>query len=210
MSSSSGVIRGLVPQTEPGTGQQLEAILPEGRIAGDLPPVDQWDPPGEQDIGMEIRADGSWWHEGRAIRRERLVRLFARILRRDPDGRHFLVTPVEKVVVHVEDAPFVAGRLDVIADDAGRQVIAFTTTLGDVTHAGPQKPIRVGQAGAGAGGAPYVLVRGGLEARISRPVYYELIGLAQPCDQDPDLMGVWSSGVFFPLGHCGQAGHGLD
>lgn len=180
--------------------ETLKAILPEGKFGAQLPPVEQWNPENAKDIGMEIRADGSWWHEGGEIKRDRLVKLFARILRKDGDGRTFLVTPYEKVIVHVEDAPFIAGRMDVLGARGPDQEIGFVTTLGDVTIAGPDRPIRVETDPETGAPSPYVLVRGRLEAKIARAVFYELVDLAEPSPDDPDLLGVWSKGVFFPLG----------
>lgn len=180
--------------------ETLKAILPDGKFGAELPPVERWNPPGVKDIGMEIRADGSWWHDGGEIRRDRLVKLFARILRKDADGQTFLVTPHEKVIVHVEDAPFLAGRMDLLGTPGRNQEIGFVTTAGDVTIAGPDRPIRVATDPETGEPSPYVLVRGRLEAKIARPVFYELVGLAEPSPSDPDILGVWSRGAFFPLG----------
>jgi len=180
--------------------ETLKAILPEGKFGAELPPVEKWNPAGVKDIGMEIRADGRWWHEGGEIKRESLVKLFARILRKDADGQTFLVTPYEKVIVHVEDAPFLAGRLDVLGTPGRNQEIGFVTTLGDVTMAGPDRPIRVETDPETGEPSPYVLVRGRLEAKIARPVFYELVDLAERSEAEPDVLGVWSRGYFFELG----------
>lgn len=180
--------------------ETLKAILPEGKFGAELPPVEKWNPAGVKDIGMEIRADGSWWHEGGEIKRASLVKLFARILRKDGDEQTFLVTPYEKVIVHVEDAPFLAGRMDVLGTPGRDQQLGFVTTVGDVTIAGPDRPIRVETHPETGEPAPYVLVRGRLEAKIARPVFYELVDLAEPSPDDTNLLGVWSKGVFFPLG----------
>lgn len=180
--------------------ETLKAILPEGKFGADLPPVEKWNPSGEKDIGMEIRADGSWWHEGGQIKRDRLVKLFARILRKDADGRTFLVTPYEKVIVHVEDAAFIAGRMDALGEAGRDQELGFVTTLGDVTIAGPDSPIRVETDPDTGEPAPYILVRGRLEAKLARSVFYELVDLAEPSPDDENVLGVWSKGVFFPLG----------
>lgn len=180
--------------------ETLKAILPEGKFGAELPPVETWNPAGVKDIGMEIRADGSWWHEGGEIKRDRLVKLFARILRKDGDGQTFLVTPYEKVIVHVADAPFLAGRMDVLGTPGRDQEIGFVTTVGDVTIAGPDRPIRVETDPETGEPSPYVLVRGRLEAKIARPVFYELVHLAAPSPDDENVLGVWSKGVFFPLG----------
>ena len=167
------------------------ARLAEG---GRLPPVDQWHPAHCGDSGMRIAADGSWSHDGAPIARETMVRLFSTILRREPDGSHVLVTPVEKLTIAVEDAPFVAVELR--AEGSGEQArLAFRLNSGDLVVAGPDHPLRVAERPDGA--RPYLLVRGGMEARIARPVYYELADLALAGDAVPS--GVWSDGAFFPL-----------
>ncbi|MFN7178829.1 DUF1285 domain-containing protein [Hyphomonas sp.] len=183
-----------------GLEDTLKAILPEGKFGGPLPPVEQWNPVRSADIGMEIRADGSWWHEGGRINRERLVKLFARILRKDADGKVWLVTPHEKVIVKVEDAPFLAVRVDRAGAPGPEQELKFVTNLGDETLAGPEAPLRVETDAATGEPAPYVLVRGRLEAKLTRPAFYELVSMAVPSADDPDVLGVWSRGVFFTLG----------
>lgn len=177
----------------------LRAIAPEG-VDGPLPPVHLWNPPHSRDIQMEIRRDGSWWHEGTKIKRERLVKLFSRILRKDPDGQIYLVTPYEKVIVHVEDAPFVAVRVDRAGEPDMRQTLAFTTNLGDVALAGLEHPIRVETDPDTQEPSPYILVRGGLEAKLSRPVFYELANMAEAFEGAAGQLGVWSQGQFFELG----------
>ncbi len=158
------------------------------------PPVDKWNPAHCGDIGMEILADGTWRHDGARITREALVRLFASILRKDEDGLTYLVTPVEKIVVHVEDAPFVAVRADRVGE--GReQTIVFTTNVGDVVQAGPAHPLRVEMRGCEP--RPYVLVRGRLEARVLRAPFYELVEWSEERD---GRLGVWSGGAWFELG----------
>ncbi|MFN4024830.1 MAG: DUF1285 domain-containing protein [Hyphomonas sp.] len=180
--------------------ETLKAILPDGKFGAELPPVERWNPPDTKDIGMEIRADGSWWHEGGQIKRPALVKLFARILRKDADGQTFLVTPHEKVIVHVADAPFLAGRMDRLGAPGRDQELGFVTTVGDVTIAGPDRPIRVETDPETGEPSPYVLVRGRLEAKIARAVFYELADLAEPAPDASGLLGVWSRGAFFPLG----------
>lgn len=177
----------------------LAAIAPDG-IDGPLPPVHLWNPERSTDIRMEIRADGSWWHDGGKIKRERLVKLFSRILRKDADGQIYLVTPYEKVIVHVADAPFVAVRVDRIGEAGHQQGLAFTTNLGDVAVAGSDLPIRVETDPVSLEPSPYVLVRDGLEAKISRPVFYELADLAEAYEGSAGQLGVWSQGEFFELG----------
>lgn len=180
--------------------ETLKAILPDGKFGAELPPVERWNPPDSKDIGMEIRADGSWWHDGGEIKRPALVKLFARILRKDADGQTFLVTPHEKVMVHVEDAPFMAARMDMLGTPGRDQELGFVTTVGDVTIAGPDRPIRVETDPETGEPSPYVLVRGRLEAKIARAVFYELADLAEPAPDASGLLGVWSRGAFFPLG----------
>lgn len=176
----------------------LEAML---KAAGGerLPPVDRWEPPYCGDIGMAIKSDGTWLYQGSPIGRKPLVRLFSRVLRRDSDGRHFLVTPVEKVDVAVADAPFLAVEMEV--QGAGReQSLLFRTNVDDVVACGPDHPLRfVEEAGSG-GLKPYLLVRGRLEALVSRAVYYDLVELAVDEGGDGQATpGIWSCGAFFPL-----------
>lgn len=165
---------------------------------GDAPaPVECWNPPYCGDIGLEIRGDGSWHYQGSPIRRPAMVKLFARVLRRDADGRTYLVTPVEKIDVAVADAPFVAVEMQV--EGAGAtQSLLFRTNVGDIVCCGADHPLRF--AGGGAGGAfkPYVHVRGRLDALVSRALVYDLVALAVP-SSDGGVLGIWSGGTFFPL-----------
>ncbi|MGH3420227.1 MAG: DUF1285 domain-containing protein, partial [Streptosporangiaceae bacterium] len=145
---------------------------------------------------IRIARDGSWYHQGSSIGRKDLVRLFSTILRRDPDG-YVLVTPAEKMRIVVEDVPFLAVLMDVEGAGAAQR-LTFTTNVGDTTVAGSDNPIRVETDPVTDEPAPYVHVRKGLEARISRAVFYQLADLAVM--GDAGLLGVWSGGVFFPLG----------
>ena len=159
-----------------------------------LPPVERWNPEHCGDSGMRIARDGSWYHEGSPIGRAAMVRLFSTILRREPDGRFVLVTPVEKLDIEVEDAPFVAVELKSEGEGETRR-LAFRLNTGDLVVAGPDHPLRFA---AGADGLhPYVEVRAGLEALIARPVYYELAELALAEGAEPP--GLWSDGAFFAL-----------
>lgn len=166
------------------------------RSTGDagLPPIERWNPPLSGDIDIRIARDGAWYHEGVAIERLALVRLFAGLLKREGDA-YFLVTPVEKWRIQVEDAPFVLVALDVQSDAQGRQQLVFFTNVGDLVIAGPEHPLRM-EARNGGEPAPYLLVRRNLEGLLSRPVYYQLAELAEPA---PEGYGVSSSGMFFPL-----------
>ena len=158
-----------------------------------LPPVEQWNPTHCGDSEMRIARDGTWHHQGSPIGRPAMVRLFSTILRREADGRFVLVTPVEKLDIEVEDAPFVAVELKV--EGEGRTAsLGFRLNTGDLVVAGPSHPLRFEDGLDGP--HPYLLVRGGLEALIARPVYYELAELALAGGEPP---GLWSGGAFFPM-----------
>lgn len=161
-----------------------------------LPPVHLWNPAHSGEIDIVITADGRWVHEGATINRAPLVRLFSTVLRRDPDG-YWLVTPVEKMKITVEDAPFIATALDAGADAEGRPVLRFTTNVGDEVEAGPDHLIRVEIDPATDEPRPYLHVRRGLEALISRPVFYELVEMAAERD---GTLGVESGRTWFPIG----------
>ena len=163
------------------------------------PPVDKWNPAHCGEIDIRIARDGTWFHDGRPIARRELVRLPSTILRREPDGHCYLVTPAEKMRIAVEDAPFLVVLPDVCGSGRDQQ-LAFITNVGDETIADSENRIRVNLR-ANEEPAPYVHVRRGLEARISRNVFYQLAQLAVPGeDASVGGLGVWSSGVFFPLG----------
>jgi uncharacterized protein len=154
-----------------------------------LPPVDQWHPTHCGDSEMRIARDGTWYHQGSPIGREAMVRLFSTILRREPDGSYVLVTPGEKLDIIVEDAPFIA--IEVKTDGNGKaRTLTFRLNTGDLIVAGADHALRFTQT-------PYVHVRGGMEAKVARPVYYELANLA--LDEGNDPTGLWSDGVFFPM-----------
>lgn len=172
-----------------------EGLAAAARIAGarGTPPVDLWDPPFCGDLDIEIRADGTWYYLGTPIGREALVRLFASILKRE-EGKYYLVTPVEKVGIRVEDAPFIAVDCDAAEGD-----LLFTTNVGDRVTAGPAHPIRVQFAPDGEP-RPYLHVRRGLEARIDRKTFYRLVDLAHPGRHDgAEWLGLVSQGTFFPI-----------
>jgi uncharacterized protein len=161
---------------------------------GGLPPVHLWNPPFCGDIDMRIARDGTWFYLGTPIGRKELVRLFSTILRRDGDD-YVLVTPVEKVGITVDDAPFVAVDFEV-AGQGGDQVLTFVTNVGDRTTAGPEAPIRVAHDPETGEPSPYVLVRANLEALIDRKSFYRLVELG--CDNE-GWFGLWSGGAFFPI-----------
>lgn len=164
-----------------------------------LPPVERWNPDFCGDIDMEIRADGTWFYMGTPIGRPTLVRLFSTILRRDEDGRTYLVTPVEKVGIRVADAPFLAVEMQVVGEGES-QVLTFRTNVGDVVTAGPANPLRFEIEPESGGLKPYIRVRGRLEALITRAVMYELVALGEDMSMDDETMfGVRSQGMAFPM-----------
>jgi hypothetical protein len=144
---------------------------------------------------MRIASDGSWFHQGARITRPAMVRLFASILRREADGGYVLVTPIEKLSIIVEDAPFVAVEMKSEGEGAERRM-AFRLNTDELVAAGPHNPLRIETRKDGP--HPYVAVRAGIDALIARPVYYELVNLA--VDEGADPPGLWSAGAFFPLG----------
>jgi hypothetical protein len=187
----------IVTETDaPGADQLLRAAKAASK-AGGLPPIHLWNPPFCGDIDMEIRRDGTWFHEGTPIGRQPLVRLFSTILKREGD-RYYLVTPVEKVGIRVEDAPFVAQDFEV-SGEGSAQVVTFVTNVGDRVTAGPDCAIRVERDDTGAP-RPYVHVRAGLEALIDRKSFYRLVDLGEAAVvAGQGWFGLWSGGVFFPF-----------
>ncbi|MGJ8544038.1 MAG: DUF1285 domain-containing protein [Sulfitobacter sp.] len=158
------------------------------------PPLEQWNPPFCGDLDMQIKRDGTWFYQGTPIGRMPLVKLFASILWREGDD-YFLVTPVEKVGITVEDAPFIA--VDFEAEGAGQdQVLHFESNLGDAATAGAAHPIRVVRDSETGEPSPYVLIRRNLEALIDRKSFYRLVELGAHHD---GWFGLWSSGEFFPM-----------
>ncbi|ABN77788.1 DUF1285 domain-containing protein [Cereibacter sphaeroides] len=156
-------------------------------------PVHLWNPPFCGDLDLRIARDGTWFYQGTPIGRPEMVRLFSTILKRE-DGKYFLVTPVEKVGIEVDDAPFVA--VDFETEGSGRdRRVTFVTQVGDTVTADPDHPLRVARAEDGEP-SPYVLVRGGLEALIDRKSFYRL---AEIGEHHEDWFGLWSGGAFFPM-----------
>ncbi len=170
--------------------QELDSATGRG-----LPPVERWNPPYCGDIGLEITRDGVWHYRKSPIQRPALVKLFASVLRRDADGRHYLVTPVEKVDVTVEDAPFLGVDLEVLGE--GReQTLVIRTNLDDVVRVGTEHPLRF-ETAIGGGMKPYVLVRGRLEALLTRAITFDLAELM--LNANDHRAGVWSGGRFFAM-----------
>lgn len=159
-----------------------------------------WDPPFCGDIDMFISRDGTWFHEGSAIRRPAMVSLFASVLKLEADGDFYLVTPVEKVRIRVIDCPFVAVEMEPIGVGK-QQKLAFTTTLGETVIANVNHPIKVTTHSETEEPHPSIEVRNGLRALINRAVFYRLVNLAvEFISEEGPITGVWSDDVFFPLG----------
>jgi uncharacterized protein len=186
--SGGGLVRGLA---------ELQAEQAAGRP---LPPVERWNPHNCGKIDLRIARDGTWFYLGTPIGRPALVRLFSTILRREPDGSFCLVTPVEKAEIVVEDAPFLTVGVDVTGE--GRTAsYEFLTNVGDRVVAGRDHPLRVAIDAASNEPRPYLHVRRGLEARIARSVYYELVDRADTVAKDGrHILGFWSGGVFHEIG----------
>ncbi|NIZ60349.1 DUF1285 domain-containing protein [Sedimentitalea sp. CY04] len=161
---------------------------------GGMPPVHLWNPPFCGDLDMRIARDGTWFYLGTPIGRFELVKLFSSILKRE-EGKYFLVTPVEKVGITVDDAPFVAVDFDATGN-GDEQVLSFSTHVGDTAVAGPNHPIRVVRDPQTGEPSPYVLIRADLEALIDRKSFYRLVELGA---HHEGWFGLWSSGQFFPV-----------
>ncbi len=173
----------------------LEALLKAQAGKGPAP-VEQWDPPYCGDIGLRIRADGVWLYRGSPIARPALVKLFAGVLRKDADGRHYLVTPAERIDVAVDDAPFLAVEMEVRGSGPDRSLI-FRTKVDDIVEAGREHPLRFETEPGSGGLKPYLHVRGRLEALVTRALTYDLVQLA--VTERGRGLGVWSGGAFFPI-----------
>ncbi|MCY3877953.1 MAG: DUF1285 domain-containing protein [Rhodobacteraceae bacterium] len=187
-------------KTETKSQLSAESLASSAKAAGKKgpPPVHLWNPPFCGDLDMRIARDGNWFYLGTPIGRKPLVRLFASILRRDGDD-FFLVTPVEKVGIRVDDAPFVAVDFD--AEGSGRsQKVTFTTNVDDTVTAAGDRPIRVLRHPETGEVSPYVLVRSNLEALIDRKSFYRLVEICtHEMHGSGSWFGLWSSGVFFPF-----------
>ena len=182
------------------TTASLEAMISRASGSGKgLPPVDKWEPEFCGDLDMVIKRDGTWFYMGTPIGRAPLVRLFSTVLRKDEDGKTYLVTPVEKIGITVEDAHFVAVEMNAIDKD-GQQVLTFRTNVGDIVEAGPENPLRFEIVGEKQQLKPYLLVRGRLEALLARPVMYELISHGEEVEVDGQLMfALRSKGMTLPI-----------
>jgi hypothetical protein len=173
----------------------IAAALPRGR---GLPPVERWNPPFCGDIDMRIAADGTWYYQKTPIGRLPLVKLFASVLKKEGD-KYFLVTPVEKVGLTVDDAPFLAVEMTVARDDRDRQMLTFRTNVDDEATAGPGHALRFEPEVTG-GLRPYLHVRRDLWAKVTRALFYDLVALGEERDIDGKRMfGVASAGELFAM-----------
>jgi uncharacterized protein len=196
---------GRSPMARPASAAFGDAIGSSPAVCNQRGPRSRRTPVECGDLPFLIRRDGTWLYRGSPIARKELVCLFASVLKREADGSFWLETPAERGHIEVEDAPFVAVELD-WRGDGRQQSLSFRTNIDEVVTAGPDHPIRIAHDILTCEPTPYILVRPaaaepGIEARINRPVYYELVALAVPewvgCRR---MLGVWSCGKFFPLG----------
>jgi hypothetical protein len=186
-----------MPEKQPpleAQGLSLADLAATIEARGGPPPADRWDPAHCGDSAMRIARDGTWFYRDSPIDRPAMVRLFASVLRREPDGSHVLVTPVEKLTIDVEATAFRATQMTMAGERENRR-IGLTLDSGDALIVGPDHPLTVIDTAEGP--SPRVAVRFGLEAEISRPLYYELAEIALAEGHNPP--GVWSDGAFFPL-----------
>jgi hypothetical protein len=172
---------------------KLQKLIDERR----LPPVEQWNPERCGHSQMRIARDGTWLHQGAPIQRPAMVRLFSTVLRRDPDGRHMLVSPVEKLEIDVDSTAFRATEMQSEGEGRERR-IAFRLDSGDAVILDCDHPLRIVESEYGP--SPRILVRHGLEAELTRAIYYELAEIALAEGHQPP--GIWSFGAFFPLGQA--------
>ena len=170
--------------------------------AGGAAPVHLWNPPFYGDIDMRIAADGLWYYMNSPIGRKPLMQLFASVLRLDPDGKYYLVTPVEKCGIRVDDAPFTAIRM-AVEGEGQTQVIRFETNTDDQLTVDGEHRLRFETEARTDGLKPYVRVRANLDALVSRALFYDLVAAGRVVD---DWFGVWSSGIFFPMQRAGEIG----
>ncbi|MEC9432439.1 MAG: DUF1285 domain-containing protein [Pseudomonadota bacterium] len=187
------------PAPAPNAEGLAQSIKQAGARKRGPAPVHLWNPPFSGDLDMRIARDGSWWYLGTPISRIPLVKLFASVIRKDGDA-YFLVTPVEKVGITVEDAPFVAVDFRVTDPGGPDQALTFVTNLDEEAEAGPDRPIRVARDPETGEPAPYILVRSNLEALIDRKSFYRLIDICEHREvEGVSWFGLRSRGAFFPI-----------
>jgi hypothetical protein len=181
-------------ESPPAGLEKLAARIGKGR----LPPVEKWNPPYCGDLDMRIAADGTWFYLGTPIGRPALVKLFASVLKREGD-KHFLVTPVEKVGIRVDDAPFLAVEME-IENRGKRQNLIFRTNVDDVVRCDSEHKLRFEPEAATGGIKPYLYVRRNLWAKVTRALFFDLVALGEVRELDGERMfGIRSAGEFFPI-----------
>ncbi len=189
---------------ERNSGNPLAGLKEAERAAAKkgMPPVHLWNPPFCGDIDMRIAQDGVWYYLNSPIGRKPLMKLFASVLRHDDDGKYYLVTPVEKCGITVDDAPFLAIRMSI--EGQGReQRITFETNTDDIVTIDAAHPLRVAVEEGTQGLKPYVLVRDRLEALVARALFYDLVALGEV---EGEWFGVWSGGRFWPMQRAAEIG----
>jgi hypothetical protein len=164
---------------------------------GSQPPLHLWKPALSGDMDIRIRANGDWYHDGELIQRHALVKLFASILRREDDNHYYLVTPVEKWRIQVDDAPFIITAMDIVEAGTSQQTIVFTSNVGRLYPLGPDYRLIVEGTASGDEPAPYLSLDNGLRAKLNRPVFYQLVALAKPAG---NILRVYSKQLYFDLG----------
>ena len=179
-----------MPYEAPDLAKLTLSDITELVAARKLPPVESWEPANTGDSEMRIASDGKWFHQGGEITRPAMIRAFSSLLRRDADGRYWLVTPQQKLSIIVDDAPFIAAELQSEGEGPERS-LAFRLNSDDLVFADADHPIEM------RGGMLYVHVRGGMSAKLARPVYYELANLALA--ENPEDPSIWSKGAQFRL-----------
>ncbi len=182
--------------------QHYDSILQQANLHGKkgAPPIDKWDPPFCGDLDMQIKRDGTWFYGGTPIGRMPLVKLFASVLRREQDGSYVLVTPVEKTGLTVEDVPFIGTEINQLTDDEGIEALVLTTNLDDAVVISPDHPLRFERDDSNGGLVPYCRIRGRLDARLARPLLYQLADLGvERLHHGKNWFGVVSSDMFFPM-----------
>jgi uncharacterized protein len=177
----------------------LDALMRAAGEGAGLRAVETWNPPYCGDIGLKIRTDGVWLYQGSPIGRMTLVKLFASILRKDADGKTYLVTPAEKIDVDVEDAPFLAVDMAIVGEGS-QQALTFRTNVDDVVTVDAEHALRFVRQDPDGGLKPYIIVRGRLEALVTRAVYADLAALAVPRDARSPALGIWSGGTWWEVG----------
>lgn len=207
-STPDGKLKPHVSQYSVDGARGLEALIARARADAQanpsattrkIPPVENWNPAFCGDLDMEIKADGTWFYMGTPIGRKQLVRLFSTVLRKDEDGKTYLVTPVEKIGIRVEDAPFIAVEMQVSGEGA-EQKLTFRTNVGDVVEADDEHRLRFVVEQSSGGLKPYVKVRGRLEALLARSVMYDLVALGEEIEIDGRMMfAVRSHGEVFAI-----------